>query len=88
LGEILLYLNNLHKSIANIYAVNLNEKRPRTLRLVHDVTVNDLLFNHIKRLGMEQKWSQGFCRYGEGGGKVEKGKTKIINPLRTDIGPS
>jgi DnaJ-class molecular chaperone len=37
--------------------------------------------NDIKRLGMEKEWKQGFCRYCEGEGEVEKGKTKILNPL-------
>jgi hypothetical protein len=44
--------------------------------------------NDIKRLGMQDFWDQGFCRYCDGQGEVEKGKTKVINPLNTEIGPS
>jgi hypothetical protein len=31
---------------------------------------------------MENQWGQGFCRYCDGIGEVEKGKTKEINPLK------
>jgi hypothetical protein len=89
LGEIFLYLDNLQNSIKNIEADNLNKKNTSnnmTCPRCYGKGFVDL--NDIKRLGMEQKWGQGFCRYCEGEGKVEKGKTKIINPLRTDIGPS
>jgi DnaJ-class molecular chaperone len=41
----------------------------------------------IKRLGMEEKWGQGYCRYCDGEGKVKMGKTKELNPLDTQIGP-
>ena len=43
--------------------------------------------NDITRLGMEGSWSQGYCRYCDGKGKVDVGKTKRINP-RSFIGPS
>ena len=38
--------------------------------------------NDIKRLGMEGKWSQGYCRYCDGEGDVKKGQTKELDPLR------
>ena len=41
----------------------------------------------INRLGMEGGWSQGYCRYCDGKGKVDVGKTKRVNP-RSFIGPS
>jgi hypothetical protein len=43
--------------------------------------------NDITRLGMEGSWSQGYCRYCDGKGKVDVGKTKKINP-KSFIGPS
>jgi hypothetical protein len=88
LGEIFLYLDNLQNSIKNIEAKNLskeNASNSMTCPRCYGKGFVDL--NDIKRLGMEQEWGQGFCRYCEGEGEVEKGKTKIQNPLRTDIGP-
>lgn len=41
----------------------------------------------LERLGMEEKWGQGYCRYCDGEGKVKMGKTKELNPLDTQIGP-
>jgi hypothetical protein len=89
LGEIFLYLDNIQRSIKNIVEDN---------RLSKENTLNSMLcprcygkgfvdLNDIKRLGMEQEWGQGFCRYCDGEGNVEKGKTKILNPLRTDMDP-
>lgn len=43
--------------------------------------------NDIKRLDREDVWGMGYCRYCDGQGFVERGKTKLINPRRTDIGP-
>ncbi len=43
--------------------------------------------NDITRLGMEGGWSQGYCRYCDGKGKVDVGNTKRVNP-RSFIGPS
>jgi len=89
LGEIFLYLDNLQNSIKNIEAKNLskeNASNSMTCPRCYGKGFVDL--NDIKRLGMEQEWGQGFCRYCEGEGEVDKGKTKILNPLRTDIGPA
>ena len=88
LGEIFLYLDNLQNSINNIEANNLSKKifsNNMTCPRCYGKGFVDL--NDIKRLGMEKVWGQGFCRYCEGEGEVEKGKTKILNPLKTDIGP-
>ncbi len=38
--------------------------------------------NDIKRLGMEGRWSQGYCKYCDGEGDVKKGQTKELDPLR------
>jgi hypothetical protein len=43
--------------------------------------------NDIKRLDRKKDWGQGYCRYCDAQGFVERGKTKLINPRRTDIGP-
>ena len=97
LGEIFLYLDNLQNSIENIKA-QLPHLKPR-FNLSEENASNSMTcprcygkgfvdLNDIKRLGMEQEWGQGFCRYCEGEGEVEKGKTKILNPLGTDIGPA
>ena len=43
--------------------------------------------NDIKRLDRENEWDQGYCRYCDAQGFVERGITKKINPRRTDIGP-
>ena len=82
LGEIFLYLDNLQNSIKNIEAKNLskeNASNSMTCPRCYGKGFVDL--NDIKRLGMEKEWKQGFCRYCEGEGEVEKGKTKILNPL-------
>lgn len=87
LGEIFLYLDNLQNSIKNIEANNLgkvNTTNSMTCPRCFGKGFVDL--DDIKRLGMEQKWGQGFCRYCEGEGEVEKGKTKTQNPLNMDIG--
>ena len=44
--------------------------------------------NDIKRLDRENEWDQGYCRYCDAQGFVERGKTKIINPRRLDLGAS
>lgn len=44
--------------------------------------------NDIQRLAREGYWGQGYCRYCDAQGFVERGKTKEINPRRLDIGPS
>jgi hypothetical protein len=41
----------------------------------------------IKRLDRENEWVQGYCRYCDAQGFVERGKTKKINPRRLDLGP-
>ena len=41
----------------------------------------------IKRLDREDVWGQGYCRYCDAEGFVERGKPKRINPRRIDIGP-
>jgi hypothetical protein len=84
LGEIFLYLDNLQNSIKNIELDKLNTSNNMTCPRCYGKGFVDL--NDIKRLGKEQGWGQGFCRYCDGEGKVEKGKTKILNPL-SDIGP-
>ena len=43
--------------------------------------------NDIKRLDRENEWDQGYCRYCDAQGFVERGITKKINPRRSDIGP-
>ena len=42
----------------------------------------------LHRLMMNKKWGMGYCRYCDATGKVPVGYPKIVNPLRTDIGPS
>jgi hypothetical protein len=42
----------------------------------------------ICRLNMSKHWKQGYCKYCDATGRVELGKPKYVNPLRTDIGPS
>ena len=78
-GEILLYLYNLlQNSNKNIDADKFNMTCP-TCYGKGFVDLND-----IKRLGMEKDWTQGYCRYCDGDGKVEKGKTRFGNPLSTE----
>jgi hypothetical protein len=78
-GEILLYLYNLlQNSNKNIDADKFNMTCP-TCYGKGFVDLND-----IKRLGMEKDWTQGYCRYCDGDGKVEKGKTRFENPLSTE----
>lgn len=43
--------------------------------------------NDIKRLDREGEWGMGYCRYCDGQGFVERGKTKIVNPRNFGIGP-
>jgi hypothetical protein len=43
--------------------------------------------NDIQRMGMQDQWEQGYCRYCDGEGKVTKGITKRINPLDPINGP-
>jgi hypothetical protein len=78
-GEILLYLYNLlQNSNKNIDADKFNMTCP-TCYGKGFVDLND-----IKRLGMEKDWTQGYCRYCDGDGKVEKGKTRFETPLSTE----
>jgi hypothetical protein len=89
LGEIFLYLDNIQiliKSIADRAFTQKEDSVNMTCPRCYGKGFVDL--NDVKRLGMENKWGQGFCRYCDGQGEVEKGKTKELNPLRTDIGPS
>ena len=89
LGEIFLYLENLQNSIKAIERdILFKEKKSNTMTCPRCYGKGFVDLNDIKRLGMDQEWGQGFCRYCEGEGEVEKGKTKILNPLRTDIGPA
>jgi len=43
--------------------------------------------NDIRRLDRQLEWGLGYCRYCDGQGFVERGKTKKINPRNTDLGP-
>ena len=43
--------------------------------------------NDIKRLDRKEEWAMGYCRYCDGQGFVERGKTKLVNPRSLDIGP-
>lgn len=89
LGEIFLYLDNLQNSIKAIELdILFKEKNSITMTCPRCCGKGFVDLNDIKRLGMEKKWGQGFCRYCDGQGEVEKGITKEINPLRTDIGSS
>jgi hypothetical protein len=83
LGEIILYLDNLQNSFKNFEAIN---SGGMTCPRCYGKGFVDL--DDIKRLGMKLEWGQGFCRYCEGEGEVEKGKTKTLNPLITDNGPA
>jgi len=88
LGEIFLYLDNLQKSIKNNEAYNLSKENASNSMICPRCYGKGFVdLNDIKRLGMEQERGQGFCQYCEGKGEVEKGKTKILNPLKADIGP-
>lgn len=40
--------------------------------------------NDIKRLGKEEDWIQGCCKYCDGNGEVIKGKTTLLSPIWTD----
>ncbi len=75
-GEILLYLDNLLQNS------NKADKFNMTCPTCYGKGFVDL--NDIKRLGMEKDWTQGYCRYCDGNGKVEKGKTKVESPLVTE----
>ena len=44
--------------------------------------------NDIKRLDREGDWGQGYCRYCDAQGFVERGKTKLINPRTLEVGPA
>lgn len=78
-GEILLYLDKiLQNSNKNIDADNFNMTCP-TCYGKGFVDLDD-----IKRLGMEKKWGQGYCRYCDAKGKVERGDTFEKNPLNTE----
>jgi len=44
--------------------------------------------NDIKRLDREKEWGQGYCRYCDAQGFVERGKTKSVNPRKMGIGPA
>jgi hypothetical protein len=78
-GEILLYLDNLlQNSNKNIDADKFNMTCP-TCYGKGFVDLDD-----IKRLGMEKKWGQGYCRYCDAKGKVERGDTFEKNPLNTE----
>jgi hypothetical protein len=86
LGEIFLYLDNLQNSIENIEANNLGKvKASNSMTCPRCYGKGFVDLDDIKRLGMEQKWGQGFCRYCGGEGEVEKGITKTLNPLITDF---
>jgi len=74
-GEILLYLD---KILQNSNKDNFNMTCP-TCYGKGFVDLDD-----IKRLGMEKKWGQGYCRYCDGKGKVESGETYGKNPLNTE----
>lgn len=43
--------------------------------------------NDIIRLDRVDYWEQGSCRYCDAQGFVKRGKPKVINPRRIDIGP-
>ena len=43
--------------------------------------------NDIKRLDRKKDWCQEYWGCCDTQGFVERGKTKLINPRRTDIGP-
>jgi hypothetical protein len=78
-GEILLYLDKiLQNSNKNIDADKFNMTCP-TCYGKGFVDLDD-----IKRLGMEKKLGQGYCRFCDGEGDVEKGKTITKNPLNTE----
>jgi hypothetical protein len=72
LGEIVLYLN---KILVSIEDKNLKMNCPTCIGKGF-VDLND-----IKRLGKEDEWEQGYCRYCRGKGDVTKGITKKRNPL-------
>ena len=40
--------------------------------------------NDIKRLGKEEDWIQGCCKYCDGNGEVIKGKTTLLSPIWND----
>lgn len=40
--------------------------------------------NDIKRLGKEEDWIQGCCKYCDGNGEVIKGKTTLLSPIWDD----
>ena len=81
-GEILLYLNNLQKSIKENNEINNSNMTCPTCYGKGFVDLND-----IKRLGMEKDWTQGYCKYCNGEGKVRKGITMFKNPLNKDNAP-
>ena len=40
----------------------------------------------IRRLGKKLEWGQGYCRYCDAQGFVERGKPKLFDPRKLDTG--
>lgn len=81
IGEFIFYLDNLKLTSEKL----INQLEKMTCPRCYGKGFVD--FYDIERLGMEEKWGQGYCRYCDGEGKVKMGKTKESNPLDTQIGP-
>jgi hypothetical protein len=82
IGEIFLYLDKIQSSIKSIEdSTTQQKKESENMTCPRCFGKGFVDLNDIKRLGMENTWRQDYCRYCDGQGKVEKGKTMVLDPL-------
>lgn len=76
-GEILLYFEKIQGKIED-------SKNKKTMICPRCLGKGFVDLNDIKRLGKEEDWIQGCCKYCDGNGEVIKGKTTLLSPIWND----
>jgi hypothetical protein len=71
-------------SIGNICLILMKNRGKTKMTCPRCIGKGFVDLNDIKRLGKEEDWIQGCCKYCDGNGEVIKGKTTLLSPIWTD----